>query len=69
MEKPEEKATPRVAKVKTWKTKSGMIENVPGLGFPITDKMLTQPFVIQAIEAFENRTGKHIFGTIVVLKD
>jgi hypothetical protein len=67
--KPEEKATPKPAKVKTWKTKSGMNETIPGLGFVVNDAALKEPFVIKAIEAYENRTGKHIFGTIVVLKD
>ena len=67
--KPEEKATPKPVKVKTWKTVSGMNETIPGLGFVVNDAVLKEPFVIKAIEAFENRTGKHIFGTIVVLKD
>ena len=67
--KPEaSKPEPKVAKVKTWHTKSGMDEHIPGLGFVVNDKMLQRPHVIKAIENFENRTGKRVMGTVLVLR-
>jgi hypothetical protein len=63
----EEPTKPKPAKAKKYRTKSGGIEHIPGLGFKVTDEMLQKPFVIKAIENFEARTGKTIFGTVVVL--
>lgn len=66
--KTEDKLAPKTDKVKTWKTASGGNEHIPGLGFVINDEVLKQPFVIKALEAYDARTGKHVLGTIVVLK-
>ena len=66
----EDRTTPKAqpVKVKTWKTASGKTEDIPGLGFVINDAMLLNPNVIKAIENFEARKGKRIFGTVVVLR-
>lgn len=65
----DEPTTPKAkpARVKRYRTKSGMTEHLPGLGFKVTDEMLQRPFVIKAIENWETRTGKQAFGTVIVL--
>lgn len=62
----DEQPKPR-AKVKRYRTASGAEEHIPGLGFKINYEMLQRPFVIKAIENFEKRTGKQVFGTVVIL--
>lgn len=58
----------KAAPVKRYYTRTGNAEHIPGLGFVVTDEMLQRPFVIRAIENFEQRTGKQVFGTAVVLR-
>ena len=66
--KPAKVEQPKPAKAKAYYTISGKDEHIPGLGFVINDKMLQEPHVIKALENFENRTGKRVFGTVVVLR-